>query len=44
MCVDITQATVTKLGDRGSVQATGIVTDIGLFLEQLITVLCPAAP
>ena len=25
----------TKLSDRGSAQATGVVTDIGLFLEQL---------
>jgi lysine-ketoglutarate reductase/saccharopine dehydrogenase-like protein (TIGR00300 family) len=33
--VDINQATVTKLADRGSAQAVGIVTDIGLFLEQL---------
>jgi lysine-ketoglutarate reductase/saccharopine dehydrogenase-like protein (TIGR00300 family) len=35
VCVDINPATVTKLADRGSAQATGIVTDIGLFLEQL---------
>ena len=28
-------ATVTKLADRGSSQARGIVTDVGLFLEQL---------
>ncbi|MDQ3505058.1 MAG: TIGR00300 family protein [Actinomycetota bacterium] len=33
--VDINPATVTKLADRGSAQATGIITDIGLFLEQL---------
>jgi hypothetical protein len=26
---------VTKLADRGSAQAAGIVTDIGLFTEQL---------
>jgi lysine-ketoglutarate reductase/saccharopine dehydrogenase-like protein (TIGR00300 family) len=44
VCVDITAATVTKLTDRGSIQATGIVTDVGLFLEQLVTVLCPPAP
>jgi lysine-ketoglutarate reductase/saccharopine dehydrogenase-like protein (TIGR00300 family) len=42
VCVDITATTVTKLADRGSIQATGIVTDVGLFLEQLVTVLCPA--
>lgn len=35
VCVDINPATVTKLADRGSAQATGIVTDTGLFLEQL---------
>jgi lysine-ketoglutarate reductase/saccharopine dehydrogenase-like protein (TIGR00300 family) len=40
VCVDITAATVTKLADRGSIQATGIVTDVGLFLEQLVTALC----
>jgi hypothetical protein len=28
---------VTKLADRGSMHATGIVTDVGLFLEQLVT-------
>ncbi|MDQ4038608.1 MAG: TIGR00300 family protein [Actinomycetota bacterium] len=33
--VDINPATVTKLADRGSAQAMGIVTDTGLFLEQL---------
>ena len=40
--VDINPATVTKLADRGSAQAYGIVTDIGLFLEQLARELCPA--
>jgi lysine-ketoglutarate reductase/saccharopine dehydrogenase-like protein (TIGR00300 family) len=35
VCVDINPATVTKLADRGSAQAVGIVTDIGLFLEEL---------
>src|SRR4051794_8242194 len=41
VCVDINQATVTKLADRGSAQALGIVTDIGLFLEQLARELAP---
>jgi lysine-ketoglutarate reductase/saccharopine dehydrogenase-like protein (TIGR00300 family) len=41
VCVDINPATVTKLADRGSVQARGIVTDIGLFLEQLALELVP---
>jgi len=36
-CVDINQAVVTKLSDRGSRQALGIVTDVGLFLDKLIT-------
>ena len=35
VCVDINQAVVTKLADRGSWQTVGIVTDVGLFLEQL---------
>ncbi|HEU0131347.1 MAG TPA: hypothetical protein VFQ85_10210, partial [Mycobacteriales bacterium] len=39
--VDINPATVTKLADRGSAQAVGIVTDIGLFLEQLAQELVP---
>jgi lysine-ketoglutarate reductase/saccharopine dehydrogenase-like protein (TIGR00300 family) len=42
VCVDINPATVTKLADRGSAQARGIVTDIGLFLEQLALELVPA--
>jgi lysine-ketoglutarate reductase/saccharopine dehydrogenase-like protein (TIGR00300 family) len=42
VCVDINPATVTKLADRGSAQARGIVTDIGLFLEQLAFELVPS--
>jgi lysine-ketoglutarate reductase/saccharopine dehydrogenase-like protein (TIGR00300 family) len=42
VCVDINPATVTKLADRGSAQALGIVTDIGLFLEQLAHQLVPS--
>lgn len=34
-CVDINQAVVTKLADRGSHQALGIVTDVGPFLAAL---------
>ena len=37
VCVDINPAVVTKLSDRGSGQAVGIVTDVGLFLHQLAT-------
>jgi len=42
VCVDINPATVTKLADRGSSQARGIVTDVGLFLEQLAQELVPS--
>ena len=41
--VDINPATVTKLADRGSSQAVGIVTDIGLFLEGLARELVPGS-
>lgn len=41
VCVDINPATVTKLADRGSSHAKGIVTDVGLFLEQLALELIP---
>ncbi|MGK2947989.1 MAG: TIGR00300 family protein [Acidimicrobiales bacterium] len=42
-CVDINQAVVTKLADRGSHQAHGIVTDVGPFLHQLAEALCGPA-
>jgi lysine-ketoglutarate reductase/saccharopine dehydrogenase-like protein (TIGR00300 family) len=35
ICVDINPATVTKLVDRGTAQAIGIVTDVGLFIPHL---------
>ena len=35
-CVDINPAVATKLADRGSHQAMGIVTDVGLFLSGLV--------
>lgn len=35
VCVDINPAVVTKLADRGSSQAIGIVTDVGMFLDLL---------
>lgn len=35
ICVDINPAVVTKLLDRGSAQAIGIVTDVGTFLPML---------
>jgi lysine-ketoglutarate reductase/saccharopine dehydrogenase-like protein (TIGR00300 family) len=34
-CVDINQSVVTKLADRGSHQALGIVTDVGPFIADL---------
>jgi lysine-ketoglutarate reductase/saccharopine dehydrogenase-like protein (TIGR00300 family) len=41
VCVDINQATVTKLMDRGSWQSLGIITDVGLFVRQLAERLAP---
>jgi lysine-ketoglutarate reductase/saccharopine dehydrogenase-like protein (TIGR00300 family) len=41
ICVDINPAVVTKLADRGSAQAVGIVTDVGLFLRLLADELAP---
>jgi len=35
VCVDINPSVVTKLADRGSHQAIGCVTDVGLFLHML---------
>lgn len=40
ICVDINPAVVTKLSDRGSGQAVGIVSDVGLFLRALSDKLC----
>jgi lysine-ketoglutarate reductase/saccharopine dehydrogenase-like protein (TIGR00300 family) len=41
VCVDINQATVTKLMDRGSFQSLGIITDVGLFIRELAEMLAP---
>lgn len=35
VCVDINPAVATKVSDRGTGQAIGVVTDVGLFLDQL---------
>ncbi len=35
VCVDINPAVATKLSDRGTGQALGVVTDVGMFLELL---------
>jgi len=34
--VDINQSTVTKLMDRGTWQALGIVSDVGVFLPMVV--------
>jgi lysine-ketoglutarate reductase/saccharopine dehydrogenase-like protein (TIGR00300 family) len=36
ICIDIDSSTVTKLIDRGTAQAIGIVTDVGIFLPALV--------
>ena len=43
ICVDINPAVVTKLTDRGSFQAMGLVTDLEPFLRELAGCLAPAA-
>ena len=35
VCVDINPAVPTKVSDRGTGHAVGVVTDVGLFLELL---------
>lgn len=42
ICVDINPAVVTKVSDRGTGQAVGVVTDVGLFLEMLANTLAKA--
>src|SRR5659263_655355 len=42
VCVDINPATVTRLAERVSGHGVGIVTDTGLFLEQLVRELIPS--
>jgi len=37
VCIDINPSVVTKLSDRGTSQAVGIVSDVGLFLRALAT-------
>src|SRR3954469_6231873 len=41
VCVDINPAVATKVSDRGTGQAVGVVTDVGLFLELLARELVP---
>ncbi len=44
VCVDINPAVATKVSDRGTGQAVGVVTDVGLFLDLLARALTTAAP
>ena len=44
VCVDLDPATVTRIVDRGTSRGRGIVTDVGLFLEQLALELVPDYP
>jgi lysine-ketoglutarate reductase/saccharopine dehydrogenase-like protein (TIGR00300 family) len=39
VCVDINPAVATKVSDRGTGQAVGVVTDVGLFLDLLARIL-----
>jgi len=36
VCVDMTESVPVKLGNRGTLQAIGLVTDVGYFLERLV--------
>jgi lysine-ketoglutarate reductase/saccharopine dehydrogenase-like protein (TIGR00300 family) len=36
VCVDMSEAVPVKLSNRGSMQAVGVVTDVGFFLERLV--------
>jgi lysine-ketoglutarate reductase/saccharopine dehydrogenase-like protein (TIGR00300 family) len=42
VCVDINPAVATKVSDRGTGQAVGVVTDVGLFLDLLAKALTKA--
>ena len=42
VCVDINPAVATKVSDRGTGQAIGVITDVGLFLDHLCRALVPA--
>jgi hypothetical protein len=44
VCVDINPAVATKDSDRGTGQAIGVVTDVGLFLDHLSRALVSAEP
>ena len=40
VCVDINPAVATKVSDRGTGQAVGVITDVGLFLDLLARNMC----
>jgi lysine-ketoglutarate reductase/saccharopine dehydrogenase-like protein (TIGR00300 family) len=44
VCVDMTESVPVKLSNRGTLQAIGLVTDVGYFLERLVGELRTAAP
>jgi lysine-ketoglutarate reductase/saccharopine dehydrogenase-like protein (TIGR00300 family) len=44
VCVDMTESVPVKLGNRGTMQAIGLVTDVGYFLERLLAELEKQAP
>ena len=43
VCVDINPAVATKVSDRGTGQAVGVVTDVGMFLDLLAKTLIPSS-
>jgi hypothetical protein len=43
VCVDMTESVPVKLSNRGTMQAIGLVTDVGFFLERLEAELSSAA-
>jgi lysine-ketoglutarate reductase/saccharopine dehydrogenase-like protein (TIGR00300 family) len=43
VCVDMTESVPVKLSNRGTLQAIGLVTDVGYFLERLASELTAAA-
>jgi len=43
VCVDINPAVATKVSDRGTGQAVGVVTDVGLFLDLLARIVAAQA-
>jgi lysine-ketoglutarate reductase/saccharopine dehydrogenase-like protein (TIGR00300 family) len=44
VCVDINPAVATKVSDRGTGQAVGVIADVGMFLDLLAKALHPPVP